>query len=93
MEKKSLKEAYQQLQDARTEYNEAFAFLGNTKGERKKLLQKKMDAAEIKIRILLNDCPELWDYADNATFGQNYFKSDLDLLISNLSKLNLDKVS
>lgn len=93
MAKINLKEAYQRLKEASEAFNDSWYLEKTAKGERKKQLQLEMDAAIIRVRIAIDDCPEVLDYIDDFSFNPNHFKSDLELLVSNLSKLNLNEVS
>lgn len=87
----SLKDANDRLKEAQNDYCEASFLEKSAKGEEKNLLQNKMEAAIIRTKIIFDDCPELSNIVDDFSFSPNYFKSDLNLLISKLSTLNFEE--
>lgn len=89
MQKISLKEAYDRLKEVQNDYCEASFLEESAKGEEKNILQNKMEAAIIRTKIIFDDCPELSNLVDDFSFSPNYFKSNLNLLISKLSAINM----
>ena len=87
----NLKEAYNRLKEAQNDYCEASFLEESAKGEEKIILQKKMEAAIIRTKIIFDDCPELSNHVDDFSFTPNYFKSDLNQLINKLSALVFDE--
>lgn len=91
MSKLSLKQAALLLQEARNDYYNAWYFGQKAKGDRKKQLQREMDAINIRVQNIINSCPEVLDYTDEFSFSPNYFRSDLDVLVENLSKIKFEE--